>query len=90
LSLAPAARCDCLSPDADGVLAPLPALPDVPEGAPEALPVALESGFRSWVADGELCAPSFFSCATAPNDNMAAATAIGTTFNFMEISFPEY
>jgi hypothetical protein len=36
------AERDCLSPDADGLLAPLAALPDV---GPDALPVAAEPGF---------------------------------------------
>src|SRR5574341_811972 len=60
--------------------------PDALFGAPSAPPLAAEPleasvlGFCSWLIDGVLgdgvlgvC--SFFSCATAPNDRTAAATA---------------
>jgi hypothetical protein len=78
-----------LLPLADGVLA----LPDV---LPEALPdvLASELGFCSWLVEGvegaELvegdcaCDSSFFSCATAPNDSNAAATATAMGLNFIE------
>jgi hypothetical protein len=77
-----------VSPDADGLLAPLAAPPDV---VADALPVALEPGFCSWVVEDGLCAPCescFFSCATAPDDSMAAATAAAIRRNFIKISFP--
>ena len=65
----PAAEGDCvlLEPDA-------PALPDV----------LLEP--CDWLIDGEdwpACDSCFFSCATAPNDSIAAATATAIAFNFI-------
>src|SRR5690349_23418731 len=67
--------CDDLSLEADDPL----------EAGELALPEALP------LADGGVCAlcdSCFFSCATAPNDSIAAATATAMTLNLMKISFP--
>jgi len=75
--------CDDLSLEADD---PLSLEADDPLDAGElALPDALP------LADGGVCAlcdSCFFSCATAPNDSIAAATATAMTLNLMKISFP--
>jgi hypothetical protein len=67
----PAAEGDCV------VLPDAPALPDV----------LLEP--CDWLIDGEdcpACDSCFFSCATAPNDNNAAATATAMVLNFIRKS----
>jgi hypothetical protein len=64
------------------------ALPDV-LALPDALPCAWVLGFCSWLIDGvwPACDSCFFSCATAPNDSIAAATATAMGLNFIESPF---
>jgi len=67
---------------ADGVLV-------LPDALPEALPWASVLGFCSWLIDGvwPACDSCFFSCATTPNDSIAAATATAMGLNFIESPF---
>lgn len=82
--------CDDLSLDADEPLeAGELALPEV---LPDALPeVVVSDDFCSWLAagaddDDPACDSCFFSCATAPSDSIAAATATAIALNFIEKS----
>jgi len=64
------------------------ALPDV-LALPDALPCFSVLGFCSWLIGGvwPACDSCFFSCATVPNDSIAAATATAMGLNLIEISF---
>ena len=75
-------------PLADGVLELLAAGALLPDALPE---VVVSDDFCSWLAagaddDDPACDSCFFSCATAPSDSIAAATATAIALNFIEKS----
>ena len=93
---AEAEPCEDLSLEADDPLAAGElALPDalpLADGALELPLAALPEPDCDCVAEGvcPLCDSCFFSCATAPSDSNAAATATAMTLNLMKSPFPGY
>jgi hypothetical protein len=83
---------DCLLEDAPEAAEPCDDLSLEADDPLEAGELALPEPDCDWVADGvcALCDSCFFSCATAPSDSIAAATATAMTLNLMKSPFLGY